>query len=153
VTAAETQNLTAAAAVGGTYVPQSSLQLSIVEANATRSFAGSYDTGYEHPADLAAAAGSYVGKSGHVSGALPASFTLDYSGNLAGHNAACGFHGTVTPRKSVNVFDWTIFGGNCIFGDGPISGVMIYDEVNRQIDGFAPFASRTDNFYLIGTKP
>jgi len=151
--AAETAGSATSAAVSGTYVPRTSLQLSIVESTATRTFTASYDAGFEQPASLAAAAGTYTGKTGHVSGAIPASFTLDSSGNIVGHNAACSFTGTVTPHKSVNVFDWTIVGPNCVFGRAGASGVMYYDETNRELNGFAPFAARDDQFYLLGAKP
>jgi hypothetical protein len=150
--ALETNDSQVSAAVSGTYAPHSSLQLTIVEVSGTRTIAASYDAGYERPADLAAAAGIYTGVSGHISGARPATFTLNSNGSLVGHNDVCTFNGTVTPRKSVNVFDWTLTGNNCIFPRAGISGVLYYDEANRQIHGFAPFAARTDQFYLIGTK-
>ena len=109
----------------------------------------------DHPADLATAAGSYTGESGSMSQAQSrATFTLDANGHLAGRN--CRLYASVapiTPRKSVNVFDWTVTGANCIFGSGGASGVMYYDEVNRELNGFAPFAARTDQFYLLGAKP
>jgi len=152
-TAAETAGSATPAAVSVSYVARSSLQLSIVESTVTRTFTASYDAGYDQPANLAAAAGTYTGKTGHVSGAIAATFTLDSSGNLTGHNGACTFTGTVTPHKSVNVFDWTVAGANCIFGDGGAAGLMYYDEVNRELNGFAPFAARTDQFYLLGSKP
>ncbi len=151
-THAETEGAATSAAVSGTYVPRTSLQLSILESTATRSFTASYDAGFEQPADLAAAAGTYTGKTGHVSGAISASFTLDSSGNLVGHNSVCSFTGIVTPHKSVNVFDWTIVGANCVFGSGSITGIMYYDETNRELNGFAPFAVHTDQFYLLGAK-
>jgi hypothetical protein len=151
--AAETAGSATPAAVSGTYVPRTSLQLSILESTATRTFTASYDPGFEQAANLAAAAGTYTGRTGHVSGAISATFTLDSSGSLVGHNGACNFTGIVTPHKSVNVFDWTIAGPNCIFGKAGASGVMYYDEVNRELNGFAPFGARADQFYLLGAKP
>ena len=144
------------AAVSGTYVSQSLLQLTIVESTGSRSLSASYDPAYERPASLAAAAGTYAGFTGHAAGKLPAVFTLDASGNLSGHNGACSFTGAVTPRKSVNVFDMTVRGnGNCIFEvlqERPISGVLYFDEAARQVHGFAAFDGRTDQWYLTGSK-
>jgi hypothetical protein len=60
------------------------------------------------------------------------------------------------PHKSVAAFDFTVSaapGNLCIFGKGPITGVLYYDEVNRQIYGLAPFGGRVDLWYLFGAKP
>jgi len=152
-TALETNGSRTPVTVSGAYVTGSSLQMTIVGTAGDRSFAGSYDAGYERPADLAAAAGTYTGVTGHVSGARPASFTLDPTGKLTGHNDVCSFNGTIVQHKSVNVFDWTVSGNGCIFGNGPITGIAYYDDANRRLVAFAPFAARTDQFYLLGAKP
>jgi hypothetical protein len=151
--AAETNAFAKPAEVSGAYVPRSSLQLTIVESTGTRTLSASYDPGYERPASLAAAAGTYTGYTGHSAGKIPAVFTLDARGTFSGGNAACSFAGTATPRQSVNVFDFTArSAGDCIFGAGPIFGVLYYDDAARQVHGFAPFDSRSDQWYLIGSK-
>jgi hypothetical protein len=149
--ATETAGFASAASVGGTYVPGSELQLTI---NGARTLSATYVSGSDHPPSLAAAAGTYSGISGHVSGRRLAHFNIDTSGNLTGANDVCGFTGTVIPRQSVSVFDWTLRGtnNNCIFGGATLSGVMYYDEATRQIHGFAPYGLREDQYYLIGTK-
>ena len=98
------------ATVSGTYVPRVSLQLTIGEGSTSRTLSASYDAEYEHPASLTAAAGTYTGDSGSVSGATGATFTLDANGNLSGsdNTRGCTFQGKVTPHKSVNVFDWSV---------------------------------------------
>src|SRR5208282_2256748 len=106
------------------------------------------------PASLSAAAGTYAGESGSMTGATCATFTLDASGNLSGSNCAgCGFHGTITPHKSVNVFDWSVaVTGTCPPGGSTVTGVLYYDEANGQLQAFAPYADRTNLYYWIGTK-
>jgi hypothetical protein len=152
--AEETSGVGSPATVSGTYVAHSSLQLTIAGASGTRTLVASYDASYEQPASLAAAAGSYKGKSGHAGGERPATmFALDATGLWGGQNDACAFTGTYTPRKSVNVFDWTVKSTQgCIFGRGPLSGVMYYDPATLQIHGFAPFLGDDDEWFLIGTK-
>jgi len=153
--AAETIGSAKPVTLSGSYVAKSTLQLAIVEGTVTRTLTASYDATYDQPASLAAAAGSYSGYTGHAGGALNATFTVDSSGRLAGENSACAFSGTVTPHGSVGVFDFTVAAagqGLCIFGHGPISGVMYYDAASRQIHAFAPFDARSDEWYLIGTR-
>ena len=146
------------ATVSGSYVPRVSLQLTIGEppGGDSRTLSASYDATYEQPASLAAAAGTYTGEAGHVAGAGPITFTLDASGNISGTDpASCIFKGTVTPHKSVNVFDWSVtatVAGSCPFAKATVSGILYYDEPNQRIHGFAPFGGRTDHWYLIGTK-
>ena len=153
------------ATVSGTYVPETSLQLTIGEGSASRTLSASYDSDYDHPASLAAAAGTYTGESGSVNGATCATFTLDANGNISGSNCAgCTFQGTITPHKSVNVFDWSVaVAGRCPPG-GAATGVLYYDEANRLIHAFAPCRSdvaacetangkeQVDLYYWIGTK-
>jgi hypothetical protein len=152
----ETNGVPVAATVGGSYVSRSSLQLTVTEATGARTFSASYDARYEHAASLDAVAGSYTGITGHAAGKLDASVLVNSDGTLAGTNAGCTFRGTLTPHKSVAAFDFTVSaapGNLCIFGKGPITGVLYYDEVNRQIYGLAPFGGRVDLWYLFGAKP
>jgi len=154
------------ATVSGTYVPRASLQLTIGEGSGSRTVSASYDPDYDHPASLAAAAGTYVGLSGSVNGATCATFTLDANGNVSGSNCAdCGFQGTITPHKSVNVFDWSVkVIGGCPPGGATVTGILYYDQAAGQIHAFAPCRSDVDAcvthldneqaalYYWIGTK-
>jgi hypothetical protein len=154
------------ATVGGTYVPRASLQLTIGEGATSRTLSASYDPDYDRPASLGAAAGTYTGESGSVNGATCATFTLDANGNLSGSNCAgCTFQGTITPHKSVNVFDWSVaVTGGCPPGGATATGVLYYNEANGQIHAFAPCRSdvaacvtangneQADLYYWIGTK-
>ena len=154
------------AIVSGTYVPRTSVQLTIGESSTSRTVSASYDAGYERPASLAAAAGTYLGESGSVNGAACATFTLDANGQLSGSNCAgCAFQGTITPHKSVNVFDWSVaVASGCPPGKATATGILYYDEANGLIHAFAPCRSdvaacqtangyeTADLYYWIGTK-
>lgn len=152
-------------AVDGTYTAKASLDLLLGDtiAAGSRTFAAVYVASSDQPSSLDAAAGRYTATFGHVGGRRTARFSVDAAGNLAGASDAaragettCRFAGTLTPRDSIAVFDWTVAstGGECIFGAAgdAISGIAYYDPVSQQLRGFAPFFGRTDMFYLIGVK-
>jgi hypothetical protein len=151
-TAAETNTFPSAATVTGTYTAQSTLDLALTIRGVPRTVTAGYVPA--QPASLAAIAGAYSGISGHADGRRLATFAVTATGALTGGNDTCSFHGTVTPRAALDVFDWTLSstGGACIFGTGPIFGVMMYDAVKRQLRGFAPYEFRTDLYYVIGTR-
>ncbi len=153
--ALETNGSASPVSLSGSYAPRSSLQLTLTDHLGTRNLAATYIPGSEQPPSLTAVAGTYTGVAGHIDGRRPATFTLSIDGNITGSNDVCAFTGTMTPRNLVNAFDWTLraIGGPCRFGSGPISGVMYYDEATRKIHGFAPFDGRSNQYYLIGTKP
>jgi hypothetical protein len=143
------------ASLSGTYTPGGTLQLVVTDYHGTRTFMATYVAGSGSPPSLAVAAAVYDGLSGHANGShTTTAFSLDAAGRLNGGNPNCQFTGSVTPRTSVDAFDWTVqrAGGSCSFGVGPISGVMFYDEATRRIRGFAPFDGRTDQYDLMGTK-
>ena len=154
----ETGGTALPASIGGTYVAQSALQLTIsTQIAGTRTASAAYVAGSDQSPALAAAAGNYSGVSGHTGGRRIAHFTLDADGNITGTNdAGCRYSGTMTPRSAQNAFDWTLRATNsaCIFGNTgtAIFGVMYYDATARQIHGFAPYDDRYDQYYLIGTK-
>ena len=154
--AEETDDRITRESVAGNYTPFSALQLTISDNGGDRSLAGSFVADSAQPGDLAGLAGTYSGISGHVGGRRPGTtFALTASGTFSGHNDICAFSGTMTPRRSFNAFDWTISASGastCIFGRGPLSGVMYYDAGSNQVHGFALFPDRSDLFYLIGTK-
>lgn len=143
------------ASLSGSYTPGSSLRIAITTALETRNVTATYVPQSEQPAGLAVAAGSYSGHTGHaLGGKFEATLRLNADGSFTGSNPNCGFAGTATPRTSVKVFDWTLSrtSGDCIFGAGPISGVMFYDEAAGQLRGFAPFDGRSDQYFFIGTR-
>jgi hypothetical protein len=142
------------ATLSGIVVPKHTLQLNIGRHDKSETLSATYDVRYEQPASLAAAAGSYHGYTGHSGGRLPTTFSLDTDGNLSGSNVACKYAGTITPHKSTNVFDFVIHStsGLCIFGVGPISGILLYDPGAQQVSGFATYASHSDQFFVMGAR-
>jgi hypothetical protein len=143
----------ASSSVTGTYVPHSSLQLT----SGTFAVSATYDAAYEKPASLAALAGSYKGFAGHLDDPWSMKASIDSSGVISASSTAdCQFSGSVTPRASVNVFDFKIktTGGVCIGGPGhTASGILYYDEATQQFYAFAPFdLGGGDMFFLTGAK-
>jgi hypothetical protein len=155
---AEATGFAAPASVTGTIVPGGNLNFTVASPVSTRSFAGSFVQGSDQAPSLADLAGSYSGATGHVGGRRDASMTIDAAGNVRGSNdALCAFVGTVTPRPAVRAFDWTIHANNlnCIFGRGPISGILYYDQTTGRLHAFAPFqdsAGGADQYFFVGTK-
>jgi len=140
--------------VDGSHAPQGTMQIVVTGTKGTRTFTASYVAGSGQPPSLAAVAGYYTGYSGHVDGRQQASFTVTADGKFGGTNPVRAFSGTITPRATVNAFDWTVsaLAGSCIFGLGPISGIFYYDAAAQRIHGFAPFDARQDEFFVVGTK-
>ena len=130
------------------------MQIVVTGTKGTRTFTASYVAGSGQPPSLAAVAGYYTGYSGHVDGRQQASFTVTADGKFGGTNPVRAFSGTITPRATVNAFDWTVsaLAGSCIFGLGPTSGIFYYDAAAQRIHGFAPFDARQDEFFVVGTK-
>ena len=142
------------ATVTGSYVPQSTITGNVTEAGNTGSFSAAYDSTYEQPVSLDAAAGTYSASVASSTGWQSAVVTLTTSGALAGSGAGCSFSGTALPHGAVNVLDVTVqfHGGQCIFDTSTLSGIAYYDVANRVMYGAAPNASRTDGFLFVGTK-
>jgi hypothetical protein len=141
------------ATIGGTYASQGALNVTIVDDRGTRSLVAAFLPGSDQVASLGAVAGSYIGYNAHAEGDIQpdATFAFDANGNLSGKNLVCTFRGTITPKASINAFDWTITSTDCVFGS-QASGILYYDEATRQVHGFARFSTHADMFYLIGTK-
>jgi hypothetical protein len=153
--AEETGDLTTPVTLTGSYTPRTDLQLNFAGASGARTLAATFVAGSDQPGSLTAVAGNYSGISGHTGGRRSAIFSIDAGEALKGSNGACSFAGTVKPRQSGNVFDFSVYAvgvETCIFNRGPIGGVAYYDEAARQFHGFASFFG-TELWYLIGTKP
>ena len=102
------------------------------------------------PADLS---GEFTGITGHIGGNRAATVRLDANGTFTGTNTAdCSLAGAFTPRPSVRAYNWTVLAlnSNCIFGMGPLSGLLYYDPARREIRAIAPYG--TDAYYLIASK-
>jgi len=151
--ATETTGFATPASLGGSYSPQGALQLTITDRQGNRTLSAAYVAGSDQPASLASAAGRYTGYTGHIDGRLAAQMTLQANGQINVANGACSFSGTIAARPSIKAFDWTVHSdGNCIFGTGPISGILYYDDATRQIHAFALFDDGFDQFFMIGSR-
>ena len=143
------------AQVSGTYVAQTSLQLTMGESSTAQTVTALYDVTYEKPASLTAIAGNYIGTTGHIQDVIPMTASIDTDGNIT-VRGQCVVVGRAIPRGLTNVFDLTMESteGVCLGGPGrPVNGVLYYDEATRQIRGFAPFTVVfVDMLFIIGTK-
>lgn len=139
------------ASFAGTYIPRATLSGMMSTAYGNANFATAYDSRYEQPADLSAAAGRYSGLAASATtfaGQLGTHVTLSASGDLSGTWGTCSFVGTVAPHGSVNSFDLSLAfqGGSCVFGTSSLSGSAYYDPVEHGLFLMAINASRTDGF-------
>ncbi len=149
---AESSGISWPTSVSGTYSAGTSIQLTLAGTAVTRTLDAALVPESQQSASLAAAAGTYSGISGHGGGRRRASFTLNANGVFTGANDLCSFRGTATPRRSPNVFDWSLNAiGSCIFTH--VEGIMFYDDATRQLRGFGPFSEGSDIYYVIGTRP
>jgi hypothetical protein len=144
-------------AVSATYVPMGSMSGVLAPSTGGESFTATYNPGYDHPANLAEAAGEYsVALVMTTHGIEPSTLTISAAGAIGGTGASgCTFTGTATPRGSVNLFDvsFTFGGGACLLGTATIAGVAYYEPAIRQFAAVAPTATRSDLMMIGGFKP
>jgi len=151
----ETNDIFSSITLSGTFVAHATLDLTITDSRGTRTLSAAYLAGSDQPLSLAGAAGAFAGYAGHVNGRRATTFTLSANGALVGSNPLCGFAGTATPRALTAVADVTLIAtsfGGCIFGEGPITGILDYDSANDRLRAFLPFDSPLDIFYLLGSR-
>jgi hypothetical protein len=153
--AGETSDQTTAITLSGTFVAHATLDLTITDTRGTRTVSAAYVAGSDQPISIAAAAGVYSGFTGHVNGRQVTNFTLTSNGTFGGTNPACSFAGTATPRALVAVADMTLnaTSGSCIFGFGPVDGVVDYDAAAKRLRVYMPLDGGGDLYYALGSKP
>lgn len=151
--AAESGDVASPVTVSGSFRAGNDMQLTFTGVK-MRTLSAAYVPGSESPPTLASIVGSYTGFSGHADGRIPATVTILADGTFRGANSICSFTGSVTPMSSLAAFAWTFrrTAGGCIFGTAETTGIIHYDEATRQLRGFAPFADRTDQFYVLATR-
>jgi hypothetical protein len=132
-----------AAAMHGTYVPRTTLQLTIGSSSVT----ASYDPTYDQPGNLASLAGEYQGFIGYSAGNAPAMSSMDTQGNLTIYHR-CITAVSATPRGTVNIFNISISASDCF--NGP--GILFYDSARRKMYALAVFSNGSDMWYAIGTR-
>lgn len=144
------------ATVSASYSSKQSFNGSVTYTNGrVASFTSTYDSTYEQPASLTAAAGNYSGESASSVGVQASTVAIQSNGSFQGSSNGCNVSGALTPRGSSSVFNMavTFGGGACIFGTSTLNGIAIYDAANKRLYAAAPNSSRTDGFLFVGTKP
>lgn len=119
-----------AGAISGTYVPGSSMQLTI----GSSSVSATYLPAYDGPADPSALAGSYAGTVGHITEQRPMSASVDAQGNLTIYGEQCVFRIAAAARGATNVFDVSVTSKSCYRGPA----VMMYDDASRKLIVLSP---------------
>lgn len=136
-----------AAAIHGTYVPRTTLQLTIGSSSVT----ASYDPAYDQPGNLASLAGAYQGSVGHITEQRPATFLME-NGLLTIFGVQCTFAVPATPRGSVNMFNVSVSSSSCY--NGP--AILFYDTARRTMYALAAFYNGLlgflDMWYAIGMR-
>ncbi|HEV8553678.1 MAG TPA: hypothetical protein VGR65_09895 [Casimicrobiaceae bacterium] len=140
------------ATISGTYVPRSSLDGVITSAFGTVTFTSTYDSTYEQPTSLSAAAGTYSGVALTTAGGGNVVITFTAAGAFSGTTIGCSFAGTLTPRGGVNVFNLSITFQGGVCGTSTLTGIAGYDPVSGQLVVIAPNATRTSVFLVSATK-
>lgn len=138
-----------AGAIHGTYVPGSSMQLTIGSTSVSATYVPDYDV----PANPASLAGSYAGTTGHITEQRPTTASIDTQGNLTIYGDQCVFKATAAARGMVNVFDMSIASKTCYRGPA----VMIYDDASRKLIVLSPsffnsIIGSQDLWYAIAEK-
>jgi hypothetical protein len=142
------------AMVSGIYAARSTLNGTTTSAFGNATFTSTYDSTYEQPTSLSAAAGTYSGVAFSTAGGGNVAITFTAAGAFSGTTIGCSFGGTLTPRGGVNVFNLSITfqGGVCTFGTSTLTGIAGYDPVSGELVVIAPNTARTNAFLVAGTK-
>jgi len=137
-----------ASPINGTYVPGSSMQLTI----GTSTVSATYVAAYDQPANLASFAGNYQGSTGHITEQRNATASMDTTGNLTIYGVQCEIRVAAAARGAVNVLNISVTSGSCYQGPG----VMIYDDASRKLFALAAFYNGLlgfpDLWYAIVTR-
>jgi hypothetical protein len=117
-----------------------------------------YQSSYDTPATAAAAAGtwSFIGRSSLYQ-LIPATVTIDNSGNFVLNQTSCTTVGNVVPRaggKNIYNVTLTATGFGCAAGQSSLTGVVYIDTTvsPNQFLGLALNSGKTDGLIVIGTK-
>ena len=139
--------------VAGTYVPRSTLDLTIGAGGAAETVSAAYDASYDVPASVAPLAGHYTGRTGHVADPFSMSLTIAADGTFT-MVGSCQFTGSIAPHAATGVFDLTVHAvsGVCLGGPSNIvRGILVYDAATGVLDAVAPFFE-DDMFFMVGTR-
>ena len=143
--------------ISGNYAERASLDGTVTypSINDTVVFNTDYNPDYDLAPDLGALAGNYVLLAAAVSGYDDVILAITASGQFSGVGlSGCTCTGTVSPRASGNVYDFSVtFDGlPCSNGTSTIAGVAFYDAANNVFYTAGLNSSRTDGFLALGAK-
>jgi len=136
--------------VTGTYLPHSTLDLTIGSGASAQAISARYDASYDSPGQLAALAGSYKGVSGHVTDPFVTTFSVDATGTM--HVlGGCSHVAFVAPRGATGVFDVRLRNG-CLPPSAPEQqGILFFDATQQAITLLAPL-NDDDMVMVWGTR-
>lgn len=148
---------TLAASYVGTFVPKSSMNITISPSGAT--LAAKYDASYDIPINMDSVAGSYRAVLLTTAQGLDENVTLtvDSMGNLFATMSVpgCTAGGTLIPRptgKAIMNLSMTFRGTSCLVPDGTtITGVT--QDGNNVLVGMGLNASRTQGLMILAVQP
>jgi hypothetical protein len=123
----------------------------------TVTFTSKYMPEYDMTPSPETVMGLYSGSSAVKAGTDMASVAIDVVGNIsgaAGANLQCRISGKITPRTKGNVYDVTVTFGtaSCATPGGTVTGIAIFDAVNRRLYAAALNATKTDGLIFVGVK-
>ncbi len=144
------------ATVSANYVPMQSANGTITypSLNETNSFALTYDSYYDLTPSLEKVAGTYEGTASSTLGQNYATVTIASSGAISGQDPyGCTYGGTVTPRTSGNLYNFTVTfsGTSCYFANQSMTGILYLDE-NDHLIAAAPNADKTEGILFEADK-
>jgi len=138
----------------GPVVAKSAMSLS----NANGSVPLKYQTSYDTAATAAAIAGtwSFTGRSGRYT-LIPASITIDGSGNFTLIQTTCTSIGSIVPRpggKNIYNIHLTASGTSCANGQSSMSGIAVIDATvtPNKFLSLALTPSKNDGIVMVGIK-
>ena len=117
-----------------------------------------YDIAFDLQPSLETIAGTYTGEaltSASIS-ADPTTFTISGAGAISGSGTSgCTFTGSATPRTTENVYNvsFTFGGGTCINGTSTLTGVAVFNAVDKEFFSIIINSTRTDGAIYEGEKP
>ena len=148
-------NAVSDASITATYVPRMSLGGTKMSGFGSASFATTYDSTFEQPASLPAAAGTYSGFLVSMFSIQNVVLTLSATGTVSGSSALCSITGTASPRGAINAVDVSLAlaGPLCPVGSAvAVTGVLFYDPASGETLIVTVNATRTDAVLFVGAK-
>jgi len=143
------------ASITAMYVPKMSFGGTKMSGFGSASFATTYDSTFEQPASLSAAAGTYTGFLVSMHSLQNMVVTLSAAGTVSGSSPVCSLTGTAAPHGTINAVDISLIlsGPLCPFATAaPVTGVLFYDPSSGETLIVTVNTARTDAVLFAGSK-